>query len=100
MYYSKEELEDIRNKGEAYLNEKEESSKGQPFVSAAQLKIGCVHCGHDRFESGKALLNTRGMTYLGLDWLNENATILICKRCGYIHWFNQAVSPADGESMG
>ncbi len=100
MYYSKEELENIRKKGEAYINEKDESSNEQRFVSEAQIKICCVHCGHDRFEPGNALLNTRGMTYLGLDWLNESTKILICKRCGFIHWFNKVVSPTDGESMG
>ncbi len=94
MYYNKEELERLRKEGEKQLQqlEEEENLQGDRYRSEAGIQIQCLHCKYDRFEIGKALLNTRGMTFLDLDWLNENATTLICKRCGYIHWFNKEVT--------
>lgn len=97
MYYNKEELERMRKKGEEYLRQEEEKLKGYKYTSEAELQITCTHCKYERFEQGKALLNTRGMTFLDLDWLNENATTLICKRCGYIHWFSQKVTEIQDE---
>ena len=32
-------------------------------------------------------LNTSMMTFFGLDWLNREATCLVCGSCGYVHWF-------------
>lgn len=49
--------------------------------------VVCPHCQHDGFTQGQALLNTPGLTFLGLDWANRSATILICKQCGHIEWF-------------
>ncbi|KUO63116.1 MAG: hypothetical protein APF84_11355 [Gracilibacter sp. BRH_c7a] len=92
MYYSKEELEQIRKKSEEYLQKEEENSKGKKYTSAAELEVNCTHCGYDRFEQGKALLNTRGMSFFDLDWLNADATTLICIRCGYIQWFGKNVT--------
>ncbi|MCF8012329.1 MAG: hypothetical protein K9L17_13580 [Clostridiales bacterium] len=59
---------------------------------ANDIQIKCIHCKHTKFELGKALLNSRGLTFLDLDWLNESAKILICKRCGYIHWFSGEIT--------
>ncbi len=53
--------------------------QGKPIV--------CPQCGHNQFDFGSALLNTPGMTFLGLDWANRTATILACKECGHIDWF-------------
>ena len=36
------------------------------------------HCGHDRFDSRSAVVNTRGLTFFGLDWLDTGATVLAC----------------------
>lgn len=47
----------------------------------------CSHCGNDEFERTEALLNTRVLTLLDLDWANDEAAALICKRCGHIEWF-------------
>lgn len=91
MYYNEEELERMKKKGEEYLRQEEEEKKGYKYKSEAELQIRCMHCKYEYFEAGEALLNTRGMTFLDLDWLNNNATTLICKRCGYIHWFNKQV---------
>ncbi len=47
----------------------------------------CTHCGHDRFDSQTAVVNTRGLTFFGLDWLDKGATVLSCTRCGLVQWF-------------
>jgi hypothetical protein len=49
--------------------------------------VTCQHCGHDGFVESKALLNTPGLTFLGLDWANEQAVTLLCSECGHIEWF-------------
>ncbi len=49
--------------------------------------IVCTQCGYNQFDQASALLNTPGLTFLGLDWANRTATILACKQCGRIMWF-------------
>ncbi len=49
--------------------------------------LKCVVCDHDEFTEREALLNTAGLTLLGLDWANKPATCFVCDSCGYIHWF-------------
>ncbi|OUM87916.1 MAG: hypothetical protein BAA01_10725 [Bacillus thermozeamaize] len=63
------------------------SAKGHRYESGARKIITCLHCEHDRFEEGRALLNTRGFSFFDLDWLNRGATILTCMQCGLVHWF-------------
>lgn len=55
--------------------------------SVAGIAVKCTHCAGDEFDDRSALLNTPGMTFLGLDWANRSATLLICKRCGHVSWF-------------
>jgi hypothetical protein len=65
---------------------------------AGGAPILCAHCSNDGFEGREILLNTRGLTFLKLDWLNRSATALVCAKCGHIQLF--AVPPAaldDGE---
>lgn len=57
---------------------------------AAGEKIACRHCANDRFTEQAVLLNTRGLTFFKLDWLNKGATALICSECGLIQWFAKA----------
>lgn len=91
MYYSKEELEKLRIQGEEHLKKQKEEAKGHPFASAAGLQITCLHCKNERFLKGSALLNTRGLTFFDLDWLNDSAITLTCTQCGHIHWFAKDV---------
>ncbi|MEQ8766160.1 MAG: DNA-binding protein [Planctomycetota bacterium] len=56
----------------------------------AGRQVVCPHCGHDEFEASKSQLNTAGMSFLGLDWANKSAHILICTACSRIEWFGQA----------
>lgn len=51
------------------------------------MDISCPYCSHNVFDQGRALLNTPGMTFFGLDWANRAATILVCRECGHIEWF-------------
>jgi predicted nucleic-acid-binding Zn-ribbon protein len=91
MYYSKEQLEKMRREGEERLKKLEEQERGFKYESENDIQVICIHCKHDHFHRGSALLNTRGMTFFDLDWLNESATTLICARCGYIQWFGKEV---------
>ena len=56
-------------------------------VERGGLAVQCRHCGHAAFHARTAKLNTTGMTLLGLDWANRDATCFVCARCGFIHWF-------------
>jgi predicted nucleic-acid-binding Zn-ribbon protein len=50
-------------------------------------KIFCPCCRNDSFELDYRQLNTKGATFLGLDWANRSVAILICQQCSYISWF-------------
>jgi hypothetical protein len=39
------------------------------------------------------LMNTSGMTLMGMDWLNASACALVCQKCSRIELF--AETPAD-----
>lgn len=54
-------------------------------VAGRQVK--CAHCGGQSFDKASGMLNTRGLTLLGLDWANREATVLICTACSEIRWF-------------
>jgi len=56
-----------------------------PKVNGYELV--CPVCGCKNFEKRSSLLNSRGMTFLGLDWTNQGAINYICESCGYIFWF-------------
>ncbi|MDQ3475666.1 MAG: DUF2510 domain-containing protein [Actinomycetota bacterium] len=49
--------------------------------------LRCVNCHFTDFAQSEFLLNTRGMTMFDLDAFNAAANCLICRRCGFIHWF-------------
>lgn len=55
------------------------------IVNGYDLK--CPICGGSSFTKRTSLLNSRGLTFLDLDWLNQGAINYICKKCGYILWF-------------
>ena len=55
--------------------------------TAAGKVVVCPHCGDDSFEAQTAVVNTRGLTFFGLDWLDKGATVLACARCGLVQWF-------------
>jgi len=66
---------------------------------AAGKKVLCPHCQHDQFESKVFLLNTRGLTFFNLDWLNAAATALSCSNCGLIQWFSKQPAQSRSDSQ-
>lgn len=70
-------------------------SFGPGKFEAAGIKIVCPHCKNDQFERSQAQLNTAGLTFLGLDWLNKSASILVCSHCSYIQWFGEITDSLD-----
>lgn len=57
------------------------------YEVAGGRTVTCPQCGHQHFDEGHALLNTRGFTFFNLDWANRGATVLTCRQCGRIEWF-------------
>lgn len=49
--------------------------------------VKCPHCGHNEFARSSAQLNSRGLTFVGLDWADKSASTLACTNCGRVEWF-------------
>ncbi|MDW7674134.1 MAG: hypothetical protein SCK28_06310 [Bacillota bacterium] len=47
----------------------------------------CPICGYNEFWTRTTLMNTRGATFFGFDWANQEATNYVCNKCGYVLWF-------------
>ena len=50
-------------------------------------QLSCPVCENDTFWTRETLMNTKGMTFLKLDWANKQAQNFVCDNCGYVHWF-------------
>jgi rubredoxin len=59
--------------------------ESMPNVNGYELV--CPVCKSKKFSERRSLLNSRGLTLLGLDWTNQGAINYICETCGYIYWF-------------
>lgn len=64
--------------------------------SVAGRPVRCPHCGEGKFVLQGALLNSRGLSVLNVDWADPMASTLICAECGRIEWFAQAPDPLGG----
>ena len=51
------------------------------------IKLECVICKGKLFWERTTLMNTPGMTIMGIEWANKKATNYVCDKCGYVHWF-------------
>ena len=51
------------------------------------FELICPVCSGKKFNRRSSLLNTRGLTFISLDWANQSAINYICDCCGYIFWF-------------
>ncbi len=49
--------------------------------------LSCQHCGSASFSARSVQLNTRGGSFLSLEARNRTATVFVCVRCGFLHWF-------------
>ena len=63
------------------------SEKPEKLKLPTGKELACLVCGHDEFFERQAQLNTAGMTFLHLDWLNASGVCQVCARCAFIHWF-------------
>lgn len=57
----------------------------------------CPHFQGRSFQHKRILLNTKGMSFLDLDWLNKDADTFTCMGCGRIEWFTEATVSEGGE---
>jgi len=68
----------------------------RPEVSTVDVlghSLKCQVCRHDQFWRHEVLLNTRTLTFFDIEWMNRDATCVICERCGYVHWFVSTTTP-------
>jgi DNA-directed RNA polymerase subunit RPC12/RpoP len=49
--------------------------------------VRCPMCGHEWFWERRVLLNSRGMTFFGLDWANRESRGMVCDDCGHVLFF-------------
>jgi hypothetical protein len=83
---------------EAFLPEQDAASRSanaQRWVAAGRVLV-CPHCQHDRFHRRSVLQNTRGMTFLRLDWANRGVDAMECQHCGLVQTFTTPPRPAEG----
>lgn len=70
-----------------FLKEYRRAKAGDYTYEVAGKRVVCPHCGGEEFDRSDVLMNTMGMTFVGLDWANRSAVALVCKGCGHIEWF-------------
>lgn len=63
------------------------SNSNDGTVEVLGNPLRCLVCQHDRFDKGKAQLNTAAASFFNLDWANRSAVYLACRNCGHLHWF-------------
>jgi len=61
--------------------------------AAAGKQISCPHCGDLEFDAREVLMNTRGASFMNLDWLNHGATALTCRTCRRVEWYEDVPDP-------
>jgi predicted nucleic-acid-binding Zn-ribbon protein len=65
-------------------------TEDRPHYQVGTQRIVCPICGHDEFNQRSMLMNTIGMTMMNMDWLNDSACVLICRRCTRMELFAKA----------
>ena len=50
-------------------------------------KLARIICKNDKLYHQNTLMNTPGLTFFGIEWLNAEAENYVCNNCGYVHWF-------------
>ncbi|MBK7908304.1 MAG: DNA-binding protein [Gemmatimonadetes bacterium] len=69
-------------------------SSGPRRYQVAGRALKCPMCGHDHFARGEAQLHSMGMTFVGLEWAQKEATTLACAQCSRVEWFLDAPDEA------
>jgi predicted RNA-binding Zn-ribbon protein involved in translation (DUF1610 family) len=47
----------------------------------------CPHCGGAELNQRAAQLNTAGLAFFNLEWMNKSAAVFHCQACGRLEWF-------------
>lgn len=68
------------------------------YVGEREIELKCPICGCDEFYYKKTLLNTAGLTFLGVDWADGEATNYICRDCSHIVWFYKDVQSLENKN--
>lgn len=74
---------------------KPQVGKAAGRFEAGGREVACGHCQGLVFQPREVLLNSRGLTFLNLDWLNRSATALVCANCGLVQLFTPPPTPVD-----
>lgn len=61
--------------------------EGDHAYEIAGKPVRCSHCGGSCFDEREGKINTTGMSFMGLDWANQSAKVLVCRECGHLEWF-------------
>jgi predicted nucleic-acid-binding Zn-ribbon protein len=56
-------------------------------IVKAGNRLVCPICNNTTFMASKAQLNTKFLSFLGLDGLDKSANVYTCSNCGYLYWF-------------
>ncbi len=56
-------------------------------------KVTCPHCGGTLFSKRRASLNTAASAATNTEWLDSEATVLVCASCSRLEWFLSPVEP-------
>ena len=62
--------------------------------TSASKAVRCPHCSNDSFSERQSQLNTWFLSMISLEWMNRDATALICRKCGHVMWFSQKPTKA------
>ena len=76
---------------------KERSQKlfGPSRYALKSKSFSCSHCGGELFYQSKGQTNTRLSSFLGLEFLDQQMTVLICSECGLLFWMSETPQKVD-----
>lgn len=85
-YDQSQQYSQVQQPPQTYPQAPEPTPQQQPQI--ARPDMHCVHCQWNDFQPADYLLiNPRGTNPFNPDNFNFSANCLICRRCGFIHWF-------------
>ena len=68
--------------------------KAESFRVGGKL-VECAHCENVLFHKRKASLNTALSSLTSSEWLDRQASVLVCANCSRIEWFYDDLKPED-----
>jgi hypothetical protein len=67
---------------------------GAKRYRAGGRSLACSACGGQTFARGTAQLQSAGMSFIGLEWTQKEATTLACATCSRVEFFLDAPDEA------